>query len=295
MERRNQLTRWFAILTFNLLLLVFVLTSASNSTHAKVSLSATDGAVPVPGGHVVPLNGSITLKCHATNGMFSSITLLQWNITGNISGLGSGGALSSSGQGKYSVPKGSRDNPTLLSIHNLQLNESSSTVQCGVPNNLQGGYHARSEAKFIFVEGAPLCPNVTLNNTFNYTITWSLDGQVLLPVTYTISVRNLSGEIILSQNTSQTQFELTGRGISTRTNYTVAVAACTRAGCSQNCDHIWFSVPPKVSKPGTDTQGTAISRSRQGYTEIVVAVIVCGVLGISFMIAVVIMSWCIVR
>ena len=117
-----------------------------------MSLSATDGAVPVPGGHVVPLNGSITLKCHATNGMFSSITLLQWNITGNISGLGSGGALSSSGQGKYSVPKGSRDNPTLLSIHNLQLNESGSTVLCGVPDNL-GGYLASSRAKIVFVEG----------------------------------------------------------------------------------------------------------------------------------------------
>ena len=97
----------------------------------------------------------------------------------------------------------------------------------------------------IIYVGAPLCPKVSLNNTLNYTITWSLDGQVLLPVTYTISVRILSGEIILSQNTSQVQFELTGRGIQTLTNYTVTVVACTRAGCSQNCDNTWFSVPPK--------------------------------------------------
>jgi hypothetical protein len=232
--------------------------------------------------------------------MYPNITSLHWNIAlnGGTSVRGTSGTLITNGQGKYSAPESDSkqvENPSLLSINNLQLHENGSTILCVVPDHL-GNIVASSHTQAVFVEGAPLCPKVNITtNTVKCIITLSPDGYVLLPVTYTISVRNLSGEIILSQNTSQTQFELTGRGISTRTNYTVAVAACTRAGCSQNCDHIWFSVPPKVSKPGTDTQGTAISRSRQGYTEIVVAVIVCGVLGISFMIAVVIMSWCIVR
>ena len=130
------------------MILLFVSTE-----YIIVILSATDGAVPVPGGYVVPLNGSLTLKCNAT--MFSRLVSLQWNITlaGSTSVIGTRGTLDSSGRGKYSVPDGLQtENPTLLHVHNLQLNESSSTFQCSVPNNL-GGYLARSQAQVVFVEG----------------------------------------------------------------------------------------------------------------------------------------------
>ena len=99
--------------------------------------------------------------------------------------------------------------------------------------------------QLIPIIGVPLCPKVNIINSVNSIIAWSLDGHVLLPITNTISVRALSGETVLSQNTSQTQLKLTGRGISTLTNYTVTVVACTRAGCSQNCDRMLFSIPPK--------------------------------------------------
>ena len=118
-----------------------------------VILTATDGAVSVPGGYVVPLNGSLTLKCNATT--FSSLASLFWNITlnGSTSVRGSSGTLSRNSQGKYSVPDTLQtENPTLLNIHNLQLHENGSTVQCGVPN-LSGVYVAISQAKVVFVEG----------------------------------------------------------------------------------------------------------------------------------------------
>ena len=134
--------------------------------NMTVILSATDGAVSVRGGYVVPLNNSLTLKCHATT--FTSEASLQWNITlvGSTSVRGNGGTLASIGQGKYSLPKGIQtENPTLLRVHNLQLNESGSTIQCGVPDNLRGGYHARSQAKFIFVEGEMA---ICLHNIYRY-------------------------------------------------------------------------------------------------------------------------------
>ena len=116
-----------------------------------VILTATDGAVSVPGGYVVLLNGSITLKCHAT--MYPSITSLHWNIAlkGSTSVRGSSGTLSRNGQ--YSVPNGLQtENPTLLHIHNLQTQENGSTVQCGVPDPL-GVYIASSHSLVVFVEG----------------------------------------------------------------------------------------------------------------------------------------------
>ena len=95
--------------------------------------------------------------------------------------------------------------------------------------------------------GVPLCPTVNVTNTVNCIIAWSSDDHVLLPITYTISVTPMNGTTILLQNTSQTQFELTEKSISAQriTNYTVMVTACTSAGCSQKCDHTWFSVPLK--------------------------------------------------
>ena len=247
-----------------------VLRKLCSSSCDIVILTATDGAVLVPGGYVVPLNGSITLKCHAT--MLSSLASLHWNITlkGSTSVRGSSGTLISIYRGKYSVPDGLQtNNPTLLRIHNLQLQENGSTVQCVVPTYL-GGYFASSPAQVVFVEGelfkllhtilllytvytyaylhigAPLCPNVNIIiTTMNSIISWHLEGHVLLPIAYTISVRTLSEESILSQNTSQTYYELSGKGIPPFTNYTVAVVACTRIGCAQNCDHMLFSIPPE--------------------------------------------------
>ena len=115
-----------------------------------------EGAVSVPGGYVVLLNGSLTVKCNAT--MYPSITSLHWNITlnGSTNVRGSGGTVSSSGRGKYSVPDGLQiENPTMLRIHNLQLHENGSTVQCAVPD-LSGVYVASSQAKVVFVEGEML-------------------------------------------------------------------------------------------------------------------------------------------
>ena len=135
--------------------MVLINSSFSFPLNITVILTATDGAVSVPGGYVVPLNGSLTLICNATGAMFSSLVSLQWNITlvGSTSVIGTRGTLDSSGRGKYSVPDGLQtENPTLLRVHNLQLNESSSTFQCSVPDNL-GGYLARSQAQVVFVEG----------------------------------------------------------------------------------------------------------------------------------------------
>jgi hypothetical protein len=213
-----------------------------------VILSATDGAVPVPGGYVVPLNGSLTLKCNAT--MFSRLVSLQWNITlaGSTSVIGTRGTLDSSGRGKYSVPDGLQtENPTLLNIHNLQLHENGFTVQCGVLN-LSGVYVAISQAKVVFVEGAPLCPKVNIDDTMNCTISWSHDNHALLPLNYNISVRTLSGETAeeFRQNTTQTpKLSLTKWCFPTTTNYTVTVVACNKAGCSQSCDPKELSFPPK--------------------------------------------------
>ena len=118
-----------------------------------VILTATDGAVSVPGGYVVPLNGSLTLKCNAT--MYPSVTSLHWNITlnGSTSVRGSGGTLSRRPQGKYSVPDSLlTENPTLLRIHNLRTQENGSTCQCGVPDPL-GVSIESSQSKVVFVEG----------------------------------------------------------------------------------------------------------------------------------------------
>jgi hypothetical protein len=251
MEGRGHSTRCFVTLLSVL--------SIFTSTHTEVILSATDGAVSVPGGYVVPLNGSLTVKCNATT--FPSLTSLHWNITlkdsTNVRGIG--GTLSRNYPGKYSVPNTLQtENPTLLTIHNLQLHENDSTVQCGVLNPFSAVYVASSQAKVVFVEGVPLCPTVNVTNTVNCIVAWSSDDHVLLPLTYTISVKTMNGTTILLQNTSQTQFELTEKSITTLriTNYTVMVIACTSAGCSQKCDHTWFSVPLKVSKSGEDGHGT---------------------------------------
>ena len=125
-----------------------------------VILSATDGAVSVPGGYVVPLNGSLTLKCNATT--FSSLASLLWNITlkDSTNVRGSSGILSRNYEGKYSVPNYyntlQTENPALLTIHNLQLHENDSTVQCGVLNPSSAVYVASSQAKVVFVEGEML-------------------------------------------------------------------------------------------------------------------------------------------
>ena len=143
-----------------------------------VILTATEGAVSVPGGYGVPQNGSITLKCHAT--MYPSITSLHWNITlnGSTSVRGSGGTLSISERGKYSVPDGLQtENPTLLRIHNLQIHENGSSVQCAVPD-LSGVHVASSQAKVVFVEGAPFILLYKIC-TFRYFTTGFNSSQVL--------------------------------------------------------------------------------------------------------------------
>ena len=61
--------------------MVLINSSFSFPLNITVILTATDGAVSVPGGYVVPLNGSLTLICNATGAMFSSLVSLQWNIT----------------------------------------------------------------------------------------------------------------------------------------------------------------------------------------------------------------------
>ena len=115
--------------------------------------NAHDRVYKVPGGYVVPLNGSITLRCHATP---NSNLDLHWNITqGNftISGV-SNAVLALDYKDKYSRISNtpSRNNPAMLRILHLQLPENDSVISCGLPSP-EGKFSAFSKPLHIFVEG----------------------------------------------------------------------------------------------------------------------------------------------
>ena len=101
----------------------------------------------------MPLNGSITLRCHATSNLDLD---LHWNITQeNFSVSGKSNAvLALDFNQKFSrITNGpSRNNPAMLRILRLQLPENDSVISCNLPSP-EGKFNAVSEPLHIFVEG----------------------------------------------------------------------------------------------------------------------------------------------
>ena len=138
------------------LVTLFIPQAVVLSIEYVANLTATD-AYPVPGGYVVPVNDSITLHCEAQVPPYKRNTILQWNIA--MSTYSRNGTLATDiaqeFSNKFTRVQTYLKNPTMLRIHNLQISENRSTVQCSVSNLANTG----SQVITIFVEGKLICDN----------------------------------------------------------------------------------------------------------------------------------------
>ena len=110
----------------------------------------TPKAVSVLGGYVVPVHDDIVFRCHAPgvheNGVLSwSIDLgpLTLNRIPTVK-------LEMDSNQKLTVNENYENNPAEVHIHNLQLNESGSNIQCFGYTGIQ---EVKSSIVLIFVEG----------------------------------------------------------------------------------------------------------------------------------------------
>ena len=103
----------------------------------------------------MPVNGSITLQCEAQGPGYHNHTGLQWNIAvGTYSRNETHAAVVASLSGnKFTYVQTDVNNPAILHIHNLQISENRSTVQCLVANVA----NSVSQAITIYVEGKLIC------------------------------------------------------------------------------------------------------------------------------------------
>ena len=103
------------------------------------------------------MNGSITLHCEAQGPRYGRNTHLQWNIA-----LGSYSRNDTNAEliavlfnNKFTHVQPDVNNPDILRIHNLQISENKSTVQCLVANDDT----TESQVITIYVEGKLICDN----------------------------------------------------------------------------------------------------------------------------------------
>ena len=101
------------------------------------------------------MNGSITLHCEAQVPPYKSKTELHWNIAvGTYSRNETHAAVVASLAGnKFTYVQTDVNNPAILHIHNLQISENRSTVQCLVANVA----NSVSQVITIYVEGKLIC------------------------------------------------------------------------------------------------------------------------------------------
>ena len=103
----------------------------------------------------MPVNGSITLHCEAQGPPFTNTTKLQWNLAVGIYSKNgkSAAVIALEYMNKFTYVQPDVENPAVLRIHNLQISENRSTVQCSVTNHADTG----SEDIIIYVEGKLIC------------------------------------------------------------------------------------------------------------------------------------------
>ena len=233
-------------------------------SHAVCLTVTSPDAVSVPGGYVVPVGKDIVFRCHAPQ--LRPHNEFHWNIklgdfVKNITKLSSENFPSALIH-KISKNISYLSNPTILNMHNPQLNESGSTIQCLLLGRTVNDKNLLSTVVHIFVEGqlstidqflaqhvhilvytfpsldSPKCPgNLTIAETpLGFNLTWS-GHSGLLPVTYNISVVSHSSEVVMSTSNSHKTLDLEESGYNWQSNTTnfVSVTACTSAGCSKDC------------------------------------------------------------
>ena len=117
--------------------------------------------LPEMSAYTVPVGASLILTCHAGS-PYASWAPLYWDINlGNFSvrGQTSSNLMSNNG-GKFSTPSGSngKQNPSTLEIHNMQVKENGSSIQCGVPDTMaENMYSDVSRVIYILVESELYC------------------------------------------------------------------------------------------------------------------------------------------
>ena len=111
---------------------------------------STSKAINVPGGYVVPVHDDIVFRCHAL-GLHEN-GVLFWNIDIGPSTLNETTTLEleMDSNHKLTVNKDYKRNPAEVHIHNLQLNESGSKIQC---LGYIGIEEVKSSILQIYVEG----------------------------------------------------------------------------------------------------------------------------------------------
>ena len=99
----------------------------------------------------MPVNGSITLHCEAQGPEYYYYTGLQWNIAlGTYSkNEKSAAVIAFESRNKFTYVQPDVNNPAVLRIHNFQISENRSTVQCSVTNLANTG----SQVITIYAEG----------------------------------------------------------------------------------------------------------------------------------------------
>ena len=110
----------------------------------------TPKAVSVPGGYVVPVHDGIVFRCHASGVHENSV--LSWNIDLGHLTLNETATfeLGVDSNHRLTVNENYKKNPAEVRIHNLQLNESGSKIQC---LGYIGIEEVNSSIVHIFVEG----------------------------------------------------------------------------------------------------------------------------------------------
>ena len=107
------------------------------------------------------MNGSITLHCEAQGPDYGRNTNLQWNLAlGSYSrNRASAEFIAFDFSNKFTDLQPDVNNPDILRIHNLQISENISTVQCLVANLDNSG----SQIITIYVQGRLICDNQSEN------------------------------------------------------------------------------------------------------------------------------------
>ena len=103
----------------------------------------------------MPVNGNITFRCEAQGPDYDRTTGLRWNIAmGIYSGNKTHASVfASKFSNRFTHLLADVNNPAILCIHNLQLSENRSTVQCLVANVANSG----SQVITMYVEGKLIC------------------------------------------------------------------------------------------------------------------------------------------
>ena len=90
--------------------------------------------------------------------------------------------------------------------------------------------------------GLPPCPNVTLNETTDSTISLSwVPTGLLSTIQYQITTDPAIDGINGTENTTDTSYTFTG--LQPLTEYDISIPACNVVGCSSNCGVVYTTGP----------------------------------------------------